>query len=382
MPTLTTNAARLTAAKAAIASRLPAGVTPDYSVGSVLGAVVNGANVMADSVQQNAVQLWKAAFVDTATGSDLDALITGLGGPARNPAATATAGLTLTRGAYVGAYTITAGATVTGTAADGSTVSFSVAADIVLGGVAASATGTATAPSAGRDYNVAAATLVTISGLPAGLTLTQPSRAAGGADAETDAAYRARFRLRRYAFPGTRYGLEYAAKLVPGVTYAAVDEAAGAGVYVSLYIGDPDAESNSTLALAVRDILYPSDGTEGWAVSGVPVVVYGSERDERAFGFTVKIRRGAGITHDDIRAAAITYLDTLPPGATYYASGAETEIHAISDLVLSAVQDDPTAVELTPTVVYGAIRTADDGSDLAITLYEVDTDGTETLVVE
>lgn len=383
MPTLTTSAARLAAAKAAIAARVPSGVTPYFSTGSVLGALVNGMNVMADSVQQNAVRMWRAAFVDSATGADLDSLITGLGGPVRNLASNAVASLTLTRDSYVGSYTINAGTTVTGTAADGSVVSFSVDDDIVLGGASSSASGTATAANAGRAYNVAAATLTRISGLPSGLTLTQPSRAAGGSENETDDDYRARFRLRRYAFPGTKYGLEYAAKLVAGVTYASVDESTAVmGGFVSLYIGDPDANSNDALADDVHDVLYPPDGTEGWAVAGVPVVVYGSERDERAFAFTVKIRRGAGISHDDIRNAIIAYLDTLPPAATYYASGAETEIHAISTLVLSATQTSPTSVELAPTHPYGAIRTAADGSDLDITLYSVADDGEETEIIE
>lgn len=350
----------------------------DFRAGSVLDAVVNKGAMLGGEVLRWGVARFKSCFVDTAEGSDLDALITSLGGPAREQASAATAYLTLTRSSYVGAYTITAGTEVYGTAPNGQRVTFEVLNDIVLGSGAGSiANRPAEAQTNGPDFNVPAATLVNIDGLPAGLAITQPQRAAGGAYEQEDDDYRAAFRLwRRTLAKGTPDALRYGALLVEGVSYATVDESDIAdedGGFVALYIGDPDAEANDALVDAVELSLETGgeDGT-GFRAAGIEVRVFAASRDERTIAVTVKIRRGSDITEAAIKTAIIDWFDDLDPGKTWFLSATEAAIHALDRInVLSADITTPSAREVTPTQRYQALRTAADGSDITVTLVEV-----------
>lgn len=351
----------------------------DFRAGSVLDAVANTGAMLGGEVMRWGVARFKSCFVDTAEGGDLDALITSLGGPAREEATAATAYLTLTRSSYVGAYTITAGTEVYGTAPNGQRVTFEVVNDIVLGSGASSiGNRPAAAQTNGPDFNVPAATLVNIDGLPAGLAITQPQRAAGGAYEQSDDDYRAAFRLwRRTLAKGTPDALRYGALLVEGVSYATVDESDIAdedGGFVALYIGDPDAEANDALVDAVELSLETGgeDGT-GFRAAGIEVRVFAASRDERAIAVTVKIRRGSGITEATIKTTIIDWFDDLDPGKTWFLSATEAAIHAIDRVnVLSADITTPSTREVTPTQRYQALRTAADGSDITVTLVEVD----------
>ena len=377
MPDFPTHADLYDAAKAGITSadsRLT-----DFREGSALDATAGTGAMLAGETMRWSERRFRACFVDTAEGDDLDDLITGLGGPAREEASAAIAYVTLTRTSYVGAYTINAGTEIYGTAPNGQRVTFEVVNDIVLSGAASAISNRAVeAQTNGPDFNVPAATLVNIDGLPAGLVLTQPQRAAGGAYEQKDDDYRAAFRLwRRTLAKGTREALRYGALIVPGVDYATVDESYIAdedGGYVAVYIGDPDAEANDALVDAVELSLETGgeDGT-GFRAAGIEVRVFASERDERAIAITVKIRRGSGITEATIKDTLIAWFDTVDPGVTAYLSAAEAAVHAIDRLnVLSADITTPTARELTPTQVYQAVRTAADGSDITVTLTEID----------
>jgi uncharacterized phage protein gp47/JayE len=377
VPTFPTHADLYDAAKAEITStdsRLT-----DFREGSALDASAGTSAMLAGEVMRWSERRFRACFVDTAEGSDLDSLITGLGGPARDQAAAAIAYVTLTRTSYSGAYTITAGTEVYGTAPNGQRVTFEVVNDIVLGSGAISiANRPAAAQTNGPDFNVPAATLVNIDGLPAGLVLTQPQRAAGGAFEQGDAAYREAFRLwRRTLAKGTPAALRYGALIVDGVDYATVDESNIAdedGGYVALYIGDPDAEGNDALVAAVELSLETGgeDGT-GFRAAGVEVRVFASERDERTISITVRIRRGSGIVAADVKDALVSWSETIDPGVTGYLSAAEAAVHDIDVTnVLSADITVPTARELTPTEVYQAIRFAADGSGITVTLVEID----------
>ena len=102
------------AAKAEMQSRDPR--LTDFNAGSALDALAGGSAILADEALRIALHLAKAAFVDTATGDDLDTRITDLGGPARNPATAASVELFIVRGSYVGAYTIDPDTEITGTA--------------------------------------------------------------------------------------------------------------------------------------------------------------------------------------------------------------------------------------------------------------------------
>lgn len=372
-----THAELVAAAEAEITAADPR--LTDFRRGSALGAVANTGAMLAGETLRWSAARFRSCFVDTAEGNDLDSLITSLGGPAREQASAATAYLTLTRSSYVGAYTITAGTEVYGTAPNGQRVTFEVLNDIVLGGGASSiANRPAEAQTNGPDFNVPAATLVNIDGLPAGLAITQPQRAAGGAYEQSDEDYRAAFKLwRRTLAKGTPDALRYGALIVEGVDFATVDESYIAeedGGYVALYIGDPDAEGNDALVDAVELSLETGgeDGT-GFRAAGIEVRVFAASRDERAIAITVKIRRGSEISEGAVKTAIIDWFETLDPGKTWYLSRTETAVHDIDRTnVLAADITTPTAREVEPAQRYQALRAAADGSGITVTIVEID----------
>lgn len=361
----------------------------DFSEGESAGAVVEAGVVLADNVTRTNLERWNDAFLATSKGNALDVQIVGIGGPARILDTAAQATIVLTRDGYVGAYNdLVIGSEITGEAPDGSTVTFILTEDMLLSGFASTVSGSATSSELGRHGNVPAETLITFSGLPDGLVLTQPQRAAGGADEELDAAYLARFQLGRAAFPGTAYGLEYGAKLVPGVTFAKAVETeittdAGVSTLVYLYIGDPDAGSNDELAEDVRAILDGTADVEGWRIAGQEVLVLGSEREELNFVISLRVRPNSGVTHAQVREWWIAYLDTLRPSEILYRSLGETWVTNMApSAILSVDQVVPLSDKISPTEPQMAIRTNPDGSDVAVLIYEVDDAGTETLIAE
>lgn len=352
------------------------GSLTDFSAGSALDALTGQAAVLADDVILASLHKWKAAYVDTATGTDLDRRITDFGGPNRLTASEATVTLTITRGAYVGAYTLSVGAEVTGEAPDGSTVTFTTDADAVLGMAAASVSVLATCSETGRSGNVPPNTITTYASLPSGLTIGHADRAAGGGDGEPytdegDRDYRARYRLSLQAQrKGTVQALEYGAKLVSGVTFAVVDESTVGGTstsYVSVYVGDDDGGSNPTMIANV------TTGLDDWRCAGIDVRVFGAEREELDFTITVVVANGSVLTDSDITEGAVAWLDDLPPNTTLYLSAFEAGIHALSSDVLGVTIEydaDPSLREIAPSEAYYAIRTAADGSGLAVSVAE------------
>lgn len=376
MPVVVSTFAQLkTAAETEIETLAP--TLTDFREGSNLDALAGAAAVVADTVILHGIVVQRECFVETAEGDALDRLIGSRTGGAvvRLPATAATTTLTLTRSSYGGAYTFTAGKAVTGVAADGSTITFTADAAVTLSAPSGSTTIAVTCSVTGPDGNVPAGTLVT-STLPTGLALTQPSRAAGGNDEEPDDVYRARYRLFLQARQqGTPAALEYAARTVATVRFAAVDESAigGAAGTVTLYIADSSGEGSEALA---EDVLYAIDynefnGLVGARSAGAVVDVVAAVREEVAeLEFTVTIRAGSGISEDDIKDAILAYFDTLEPGATLYPSAPEEAIRQISGDVLDAEMTSP-AGPRAPTLPYNSVRTADDGTDITITIVEV-----------
>lgn len=352
----------------------------DFEPGSALDALTGSAAVSSDDVLRVALYRWQAAYVDTAKGTDLDRRIVDFGGPERLAASAAVVTLTITRGAYVGAYTLPYGTEVTGDAPDGSIVTFTTDGEATLEIAASSVDVQATCTATGRSGNVPEDTLDTVSGLPAGLTIGHADRAAGGSDGEpyTDAGddlYRARYKLfLRAQQPGTVAALEYGSKLVAGVTFAVVDESTvdpESESYVGVYVGDPDGGSNDTLIEGVTTEL------ENWRAAGIEVRVFGAEREEIDLTITATFRAEATVTEADVTTAAIAWLDELPPALPLYLSAYEAALHRAfppsaypNDLrsVEISIDSDPDARSLAPTEPYYAIRTAADGSGLTVTL--------------
>lgn len=351
----------------------------DFTPGSALDALATTQAMAAEQSIAVSVAEFRQSFVATATGPTendatdyLERRITDFGGPARPVATAATADQVLVRDSYVGAYTLNAGEQVRGTAPDGSPVVFEVVDAVTLGSGASEVAFVSRCTSTGRAGNVADDTLTSCPALPAGLSVTQSARAAGGAPVMSDEDYRSLYALEEEAqTPGTVAAIEYGAKTVTGVRFATVDEAhiaPSAGGYVAVYIGDPDAGSTSTMVDDVEDALID------WRAAGVEVRVYGAAREELAWTLAIKLLATSKVTEGDVIDAWIAYLDAVKVGRRVYLSDGEAHIHATFPDVRAcdiAADATPTAREIVPSVAYHAIRTAADGSDLTVTFTRV-----------
>lgn len=347
----------------------------DFGDGSMLLVLVKADAMLGESVLATVLAKFRASFINTAEGDDLDTIIMDYSGIVRLPATASTATITITRGAYVGSYTAHAGDEVRGFNASGDPVVFTVQHDTTMSGSASSVNVSTTCSATGRAGNVAAGTLTTYVGLPSGLTVSQPDRAAGGADKESDDAYRQRYRLSiaSLSAAGTPEWIELRALSVPGVTFVTIDESTiheSAGGYVGIFIGDPDAGASSELIASVQAAF---DSTTGH-VGGIEYIVFGCEREELAFTINAKIVRGSPITQSTLKADFIAYLDNAAVAKRVYLSAAEGFVHDrenANGLLSVDISGPGGAHEVAPSAAYKAIRTAADGSQLTVNITEV-----------
>jgi len=341
----------------------------DWTEGSVLDALTGGGAVLADEVIRVLVALFAAQFVDTASGSDLDALAADRFGLSRNAASSAVGTITWTRDA-AGAYAIPAGTRVRATV-NGQSVTFTTDSDASLGASDSSVDIDVTCSTTGPTGNVAAGTLTTVVDTVVAdpsATITNAERATGGAVEETDAAFRDR--IRRYFTSlrkGTVEALKAGALSVAGVSYATVNESyidPDDGGYVAVYVGDPDGRGNTALAALVETEL------EDWRAAGVYVQVLAAAREEVSLALTLRVTRGADTATlaASVRAAVLAYTDQLDPNETLYLSQVEHAALGVSEDVLDAEVTSPTSNE-TPSSPQNALRVA--AGDLSLTWVEV-----------
>ncbi len=354
MPTLPTFDDLYNAARAEIQLRRPD--LTDFNEGSNLDAIAGAAAVLADEVSRVAVALFAAQFFDTAEGAELDALVQDRfgGSLVRKPATAALGTVTWERDA-AGAYVIPAGTRFRAT--------FGTTTITVQSTVAVSLLSTETeteipvqATVTGRAGNAAAGEIdeiIDVHVSDPGATCTNAQPLAGGSDAETDEALRDRVRrvystLRR----GTKAALETGALSVPGVGIVTVDESeVESSGWVYVYVGDPDARGNDTLATLVETEL------ENWRCAGVLVEVQAAERQEKSITMEVVVERGSDqvAVAAAIRAAVVAYGDSLGPGVRARGSRVEQAAHQASDLVV-AVNDVSFGGGASPSANYRAIR--------------------------
>lgn len=354
--------------KAEVQSRRPD--LTDWNEGSVLDAVGGASSMLADESMRFFLGLFGALFFDTAVGDDLDRLALDRLGLVRKPATSATGSVTWTKGISGAAYTIPAGTSVRGVIADGTSYTATVLYDVAIRADQAAVAVAVEADTLGRSSNLAAGVLDEIaSPLVADPTasITNGEALAGGADEETDAAFRDRVRryystLRR----GTVGALETGALSVPGVAYVSVDESSieDDGI-VRVYVGDPDARSNDALATLVgAELLH-------WRAAGVMVEVLGSSRDEVTLTLALEVEHGADLVSlgAAVRAAVVGYGDELAPNRPARVSRVVKAMHEASALVLSARVTSHTD-DIDPAAVHQAVRFV--ASTIAIAFTEVD----------
>lgn len=349
------------AAKAEMQSRKPE--LTDFVEGSVLDAVAGAGAALADEVARVNADLFAGLFFDTASGPALGLLAFDRLGLTRKAATRAAGTVRWTRGSGVGAYTIPAATRFRATVGD-ETVVVASTSPVVLLASETSVDVPALAAITGRASNLAAGTvteILDVVGADSGATCTNPQPFAGGAPAESDEAFRDRIRryygtLRR----GTVAALKTGALSVPGVSYVAVDESdvEDSGV-VYVYVGDPDARANDTLADQVLDEL------EAWRAAGVQVVVLGSTREEVALTLTVYVERGTDqdAAGEAIRAGVVGYGDTLAPSVPARLSRVEKAAHDSYDQVVAVRVTSHTA-DISPAAVQNAIRFTQDAISL------------------
>ncbi len=306
----------------------------------------------------------------TAEGAELDALAADRFGLTRKAATPAVGEVQFTRGSSTGTVVIPAGTRVEGEV-DGDKLQFTTDTPVELAAGSSSVLATATCTVAGRDGNVAAGVIDTLlDTIPADpdLTVTNPERFAGGAEQETDEAFRDR--IRRYfgtLRKGTAEALVEGALSVPGVEFAVVDESFIApedGGFTAVYIGDPDAQANATMADLVAAEL------DRWRAAGVRVQVTAAERELVSLTLQVWIERGADTTTllDQVRAAVLAYVDGLEPGETMRLARVEAAAITASPDVVSAEVTSPTS-DPVPSAPHKALRV--DESNLTVAFTEV-----------
>jgi uncharacterized phage protein gp47/JayE len=331
----------------------------DRRPGSAMDALIGLGAVLADESIRLGLQGFKAMFFDTATGDDLDALVSDRTGLTRNAASSAVGAVTFTRSQIIGQVEIPLGTRVSAIDADGTEFVFeTIAASVFVSG-AATVSVPIQAQVAGPESNVAPDEVVTLLDALSDpeVTVTNPARTAGGDVAESDERLRARVRryytsLRR----GTVDALEAGALTVPGVNFATVDESNMApedGGYVNVFVGDPDANANAELVALVEAEL------ENWRAAGVAVQVEAMVRQEVALEFTMRVKSLIGVStatlESNVRAAVIAYADTLQGGAKLYLSRVLAEAIRASSLFLDGEITNAT-VDIEPTYSYSAIR--------------------------
>lgn len=340
----------------------------DFEEGSNLDALNGSGAMLADMMQLIIVREKKKRYIDTATGTDLDAVVTDFYPDLTRQLESASVGtLTFTRGSSTGDLEIPIGTQCEATV-DGDKITFETTATATILSAESSVDVAAECTVAGRSGNVAADTITKILDTIPGdstATVTNSDRFAGGAPEETDEEYR----VRAKAYPqtlrkGTTAALKAGSLTVDGVRYATVDESTAPeseGGYVSVYIGDPDGSGNEVLAASVATAL------EDYRACGVEVRVFGASQELITASMVITIRRGADKSTIDStsRTNILQYVNTRSPNDKAYFSKMETAAHEASDDVLDAtLVSDETNRYFEPTEPYNALRMYESGLSL------------------
>ena len=364
MPTAPTFQELYDAAKGEIILRSEGRLT-DFTEGSDLDAVAGGSAVLADLVLGLVVALFADVYIDSAEDEALDKLIVDHFDLPRLAASFATGTLRFTRGTAGVNILILAGTQVEAEV-DGGTVTFTTDAPVTMLIAQTTIDATATATATGRASNVAEGAaddlLSAIASDPL-LTVSNPDRFAGGAPKESDPAYRERTRAYLNTLAkGTGPALIAAAKSIPGVEFAAIDETTllSAG-YLSIYVADSEGAGNATLVALVEPVV------DAIRCAGVEVRTFAAAREEITQSLTVTVlpNTDTETLRTQIRAAVQAYTDGLDPNESEYGSAAATAAKNVSSRIRGAVQTLPAAEKTTPTLATNSIRV--NPEDLSIT---------------
>jgi uncharacterized phage protein gp47/JayE len=301
-----------------------------YYEGDITVAQNHGAAAMVDALIRLAAQLYKATFIDGASGDDLTALVDDHLNIQRVAGSQAQATVAFTRTSGGAGGTIPAGATIaTEFDSDGETVEFTTDSAII---VPAAGNGPfnigVTAVLAGPDGNVAASTITRIVDtlFDDTFSVTNAAVAAGGNNEESDPVLRERARsffatLRR----GTLAALEYGAKEVPSVVVATATEDTETGE-VTVRVADGDGNSSAQMIADVEEEL------EFWRCAGIDVTVLGGTQVLVDMAITLDdVTSGFDISEAEavIVDAVETRIARLDPGETLFLDSIIAQVIAV-----------------------------------------------------
>jgi uncharacterized phage protein gp47/JayE len=301
------------------------------AVGSTVNVLINASSAMAEELESRSAARFAALFVATATDADLDRLVLErtFGRLPRKGAAAASFAVNLSRTAAGGglAGTVPAGTEVI---AGGLTWTLDNAVIFLAGqlGPLPITMACATLGSAGnlgpdslgtfKNPGLLFDATLSVSKATAGSFATEPpgNYSTGGADQESDADYRARYALYDAGLDRNLDYLAAGAKSVGGVLYAVaiedIDAAGSPTGGATLYVGDVNGRANAALLSRVRAAI------RAFRLTGQRVTIAGTvpAMQTIVLSFAVSSAYSIASVQDAARAAVVTYVNALAPGAS------------------------------------------------------------------
>ena len=305
--------------------------------GSDLNLVLGSQSLMGEEIVASLASCMLGLWVETATGAALDRVAFDRYGLTRFPATPARIDLLLFRSAPGAGGTYSAGSRVQTT--EGTQFSLDVDAVFAPSGLSRAVTGTALVAGPGGNAAVNAVTQFTDQSFaPNLLQVTNPTSAAGGADAESDAAFRGRI---RDFFPTVRRAtlgaIEFGALQVPGVSVARATEITNINgfpaAFVQLVIADANGTSTGALNTAVANSLLE------FRALGIPVEVLGGVLLTPSPLIQWRVAFEAGIDQSvaaaQIRAVTVASASNLGPGEPLYRSALFAAARTVNGAIIS-----------------------------------------------
>ncbi|MBB3175422.1 putative phage protein gp47/JayE [Endobacter medicaginis] len=329
------------------AAQLAASTVLDTSVGSVLRAIFEGTSTVATWLQAEVLQLAMMMRLSTATGADVDSWLADWG-LTRLPAVPATGTITLSRYTSTGSATVEVGWVVqTGDltqqyqiTADGTNLYWSASVGSSGGYIIPVGTASITVPisavTAGSAGNVIAGAIDLVGTAMPGVDLVSNATATGGgADAESDVAFKARFLL---FIRGLTSGT------IPAVQVAIADTQEGLTYSIA---ENQDEQANFSPGHFVITI----DDGSGYPPAALKTVVYAAVDAVRPVGSTFSVQS------PNVIPVAVSLTLTLGSGSTKLAltpaiqSAISTYINSLSvGQILSVTRIAQLAYNASPVV--------------------------------
>lgn len=317
--------------------------------GSDANALAAASVAVGDAVVGQLIRVAAALFIDTAKRADLDRVVFDRFQLLRKDASPARTEVVLTAPVVlVGSFAVPEGTLFrTG---DGKQFA-STAAHTFLSGQLSSPSIPVASVLAGSSQQVRAGSITTLSslltGAPAGLTVTNALASTGADDAEEDEDFRARAKLfYKTARRATLEAIEEGALAVPGVrkatAFEVIEPNGSAARLVELVVADAFTEQ-----LIVADVLPTSYATQSAALTlliaaglrnvraaGIQVAI--TVANVQLVGVTLGLRFRAGVdveaTSSAARAATVSYVNSLKPGAALVITDLETALSVVPGL--------------------------------------------------